>query len=238
MNIEDSEHYLRTFEDLLYDSVYLLYFAYDTNQDDYEDDVISPFVRSSILNSILLLECGANCLIDALNLPSQFYKDVDKLPFLSKFEFFLNRVNSTQLFDRGCKEVQSISELKSIRDFYVHPKVKKAKYEKISENVWDADFGNTNLLRFPREPRKWEREHAILALKLVNDFYNKFFLEWCNIKADAVIDLLLSSCKADMNAPNGACIDCVGGLDRAVKDWEIDFKFIGKKYNKSPQQRD
>ncbi len=229
MNIEDSEHYLRTFEDLLYDSVYLLYFAFDINQDDYEDDVISPFVRSSILNSALLLECGANCLIDALNLPGKFYDDIEKLPSLSKFEFFLNRVNGKQLFDRGCKEVQSISELKSIRDFYVHPKVKKAKYERISEDVWDADFGNTDFLKFPRDPRSWKRDHAILALKSVNNFYNKFFLEWCNLKADAVVDLLLSSDKIDMNAPIGAYIDCVGGLDRAVKEWDIDFKFIGKR---------
>lgn len=228
MTIEGREHYLRTFEDLLYDSVYLLYFAFDTNQDNYKDDMISPFVRSSILNSVLLLECGANCLIDALNLPGQFYSDIEKLPFLSKFELFLNRINGEQSFDRGCKEVQSISELKSIRNFYVHPKVKKAKYERISDNVWDANFGNTTLLRFPREPRKWKREHAILALKSVNDFYNKFFLKWCNLKSDAVVDILLSSDKGDMNFPVGAYIDCIGGLDRAVKDWDIDFKFIGK----------
>jgi len=228
MNIEDRGHYLRTFEDLLYDSVYLLYFAFDTNQDNFKDDVISPFVRSSILNSILTLECGANCLIDALDLPGQFYNDIEKIPFLSKFEFFHNTLNTKQKFDRGCKEVQAVSELKSIRDFYVHPKVKKAKYERIGENVWDADFGKTNLLKFPREPRRWRREHAILALKSVNDFYNKFFLEWCNLNTAAVVDILLSSDKADINSPIGAHIDCIGGLDRAVKEWNIDFKFIGK----------
>jgi hypothetical protein len=228
MNFEDREHYLRTFEDLLYDSVYLLYFAFDTNQDDYKDDVIRPFIRSSILNSILLLECGANCSIDSLNLPGQFYADIEKLSFLSKFEFFLSKIGKSQLFDRGCKEVQAISELKSIRDFYVHPKVKKAKYQKISENMWDADFGKTQQLSFPREPRKWWHEHAILALKSVNNFYNKFFLEWCGFNSNAVVDLLLSSDKADLKAPIGACIDCVGGLDRAVKEWNIDFKFIGK----------
>ena len=36
----DREHYLRTFSDLLYDSVYLLYFAFDLNQEDYKDNVI------------------------------------------------------------------------------------------------------------------------------------------------------------------------------------------------------
>lgn len=226
------EHYLRTFEDLLYDSVYLLYFALDINADAYEDDVISPLIRSSILNSILLLECGANCLVDALNLPSQFYKDIEKLPFLSKFEFFLGTINTGKKFDRGCKEVQAISELKSIRDFYVHPNVKREVYVKIAEDedVWDVDFGNTNLLKFPRNPKEWQREHAILALRSVNDFYNKFLLEWCGLSTERNVDILLSSDKATMNSDAvGAYIDCVGGLDRAVKEWDIDFKFIGKK---------
>ena len=228
MHIDDSDHYLRTFEDLLYDSVYLLYFSFDTNQDNYKDDVIGPFIRSSILNSILLLECGANCAIDSLNLPGKFYEDIEKLPMLTKFEYFLTSINVKQKFDRGCKQVQAISELKSIRDFYVHPKVKKAKYRSIGENIWDADFGQTNQLKFPREPRKWFHEHAILALKSVNDFYNLFFLNWCGFESDAVVDLLLSSEKANIKSPVGAYIDCVGGLDRAVNEWDVDFKFIGK----------
>lgn len=228
MNIEGTEHYLRTFEDQLYDSIYLLYFAFDTNQDEYDDDVVGPLVRSSIINSILLLESGANCLIDALDLPTQFYDDVERLPFLSKFEFFLARIDDGQRFDRGCSEIQSISELKSIRDLYVHPKVKKARYELISENVWDADFGYTKQLAFPRDQGRWNREHAVLALKSVNNFYNKYFLEWCGLKPDAVVDLLLSSDKIDLDFPTGAAIDCVGGLDRAVKEWGIGFEFIGK----------
>ena len=228
MHIENREHHLRTFEDQLYDSVYLLCFAFDKNQDEYKDDVIRPFIRSPVLNTVLLLESGANCLIDALNLPSQFYNDIEKLPFLSKFEFFLSKINSEKRFDRGCREVQGISELKSVRDFYVHPKVKKSRYEKVAENIWDANYGETKQLKFPREPSQWTREHAILALKSVNDFYNKYFIEWCGLTPDAVVDLLLSSEKANLAAPVGAAIDCVGGLDRAVNEWGVDFKFIGK----------
>lgn len=227
MNIEDREHHLRTFEDLLYDSVYLLYFALDTNQDDYPDDVISPLVRSSIMNSILLLECGANCLIDALDLPGKYYSDMEKLPFLSKFEYFLN-IHTNNPFDRGCKEVQAIAELKSIRDFYVHPKVKKAKYEHVTDDYWVVEYGKTKQLGFPRAPGDWNTEHAIISLKSVCNFYNKYFIEWCKLGSDAVVDLLLGSEKADISRPVGAAIDCVGGLDRAVKDWDIDFKFLGK----------
>lgn len=227
MNIEDREHHLRTFEDMLYDSVYLLYFAFDTNQDDYPDDVIGPLIRSSIINSMLLLECGANCLIDALDLPGKFCDDIEKLPFLSKFEYFLSKLNESS-FDRGCKEIQAIAELKSIRDFYVHPKVKKGKYEHVGDNYYVVEYGKTKQLGFPRASNEWSREHAIVALKAVCDFYNKYFIEWCNLSSDAVVDLLLSSDKADIHRPIGADIDCIGGLDRASKDWNIDFKFIGK----------
>lgn len=228
MNIKDQEHHLRTFEDLLYDSVYLLYFAFDTNQDEYPDDVISPLIRSSIMNSILLLECGANCLVDAMELPSKFYNDIEKLPFLSKFEFFLNK-HSEVPFDRGCKEVQAVAELKSIRNLYVHPKVKKTKYEHIVDNLGVIDHGKTKQLEFPLAPNEWNTEHAIIALKSVCAFYNKYFIEWCNLSVDAVVDLLMSSDKANIAQPPGYAIDYVGGLDRAVKEWGIDLNFLGKK---------
>lgn len=225
---ENDEHYLKTFSDQLYDSVYLLYFAYDIDQDQYPDDVIRPLIRASILNAILLLESAANSVIDGLDLPSQFYNDVEKLPFISKFEFFLNRINPEKVFDRGCKEVQSISDLKLIRDAYVHPKVKKVKYHKISINVWDTNYGHTKQLSFPKDPSRWTRENAIQALKAVNNFFNKYFLDWCGFTSDEVIELLISNRKADLKSPASNCIDCVGGLDRAVKEWFIDFKFIGK----------
>lgn len=229
MSIGDRDYHLRTFEDLLYDSVYLLYFAFDTNPDDYEDDVIGSFIRSSILNSVLLLECGANCLIDSMDLPKKYYNDIEKLPFLSKFEYFLERVNDNHSFDRGCSEVQCVADLKIIRDRYVHPNVKKIKPVKISEDQWVINFSNTKHLKFPYNPASWSRDHAILAIKSVNNFYNKYFLEWCGLESDAVIDLLLSGDKANIEAPTGGTIDCVGGLDRAVREWKVDFKFIGKK---------
>lgn len=228
MDFDKRKHFLRTFGDQLYDSVYLLYFAFDTDQEKYDDDVISPLIRASILNSILLLESASNCAIDSLNLSSKFYGDIEKLPFLSKFELFLNRINPGSPFDRGCAKLQRVAELKSIRDFYVHPKVKESKYHKIAENTWDTDYGKTQQLQFPRDPNRWQLDHAILALKTVNDFFNLFFLQWCKLRVDSVVDLLILSDEVNFEYPTGAAIDCVGGLDRAVQEWGIDFAFIGK----------
>jgi len=139
-SLADRDYYLRTFTDLLYDAVYLLYFAFDINQEDYKDDVIHPHIRVSALSSLLLLECGANCLLDSLDLPDKFYSDLDRLPILSKFEYYLSTLNVDSKFDRGCKEIQAISELKQIRNAYVHPKVKTTKLIPFEENMWAHDF--------------------------------------------------------------------------------------------------
>lgn len=222
------EHHLKTFNDLLYDSVYLLYFASDIDIEKYDDDVASPLIRASIMNSILLLECGANCLIDSLSLPSKFYDDIEKLPFLSKYEFFLQSKFQNKRFDRGVTQIQKIKELKTLRDFYVHPKVKKSKYERIGEHSWDASYGHTNTMQLPRDPSRWKIKHAIDALKGVNEFFNLYLLEWCEFNSDLVVDILFSEHPVNYNNPVGGYVDCVGGLDRAVKEWGIDFKFIGK----------
>ena len=225
--MEDFCH-LRSFEDLLYDAVHLLYLAHDVNRELDNDGYEFTYIRSSILNTLLLFECGANCCIDSLNLPSGFDQDIDKLPFLSKYEYFLSRVNQQQKFDRGCEEIQRVAELKAVRDNYVHPKVKKEKYTQAGDFVWDADFGKTTLLKIPRNPKEWGCIHATWVLKAATDFFNLFFLSWCGFDTNTVCEILLNSNAASIPATSSTAIDCIGGLTRAAKDWSIDFKFLGK----------
>jgi hypothetical protein len=220
--------HLRSFEDLLYDAVHLLYLAHDVDRELDSDGYEFTYIRSAILNTLLLFECGANCGIDSLNLPPAFQEDIDKLPFLSKYEYFLSQVSDNQQFDRGCKEVQAAAELKALRDKYVHPKVKRQKYIQVGEQIWDADFGETSLLSIPRNPREWRCSHAVLALKAANDFFNHFFLSWCKFDTNTVCEILLADGAASIPATSSTTIDCIGGLNRATRDWNIDFKFIGK----------
>jgi hypothetical protein len=63
--------HLRSFEDLLYDGVHLLYLAHDVDRELDNDGYEFTYIRSSILNTLLLFECGANCCIDSLDLPDQ-----------------------------------------------------------------------------------------------------------------------------------------------------------------------
>jgi hypothetical protein len=224
----EEQCHLRSFEDLLYDAVHLLYLAHDVDRERDHDGYEFTYIRSSILNTLLLFECGANCCIDSLNLPNAFEQDIDKLPFLSKYEYFLARVNDKEKFDRGCKEIQAAAELKAIRDNYVHPKVKKERYTQVGELTWDADFGKTRFLKIPRSPREWGCSHAALALGAANDFFNLFFLSLCKFEANTVCEILLNENAASIPATSCTAIDCIGGLNRAKQDWNIDFRFIGK----------
>jgi hypothetical protein len=178
------------------------------------------------LNTVLLFECGANCCLDALKLPGALGEDIDKLPFLSKYEFFLSKIKPGAEFDRGCREVQAVAELKAIRDSYVHARVKKQKYSKVED--MSPDFGKTATLKIPRDPARWQSSHAVLALQAANDFFNLFFLSLCNLDPDTVSGILLGSEAASIPASSAIFVDGVGSLDRARDQWNIDFRFIGK----------
>jgi hypothetical protein len=54
----DDGYFLRNFEDLIYDAVHLLYRAIDENIENDHDGYGFTFTRTSILNSLLLFECG------------------------------------------------------------------------------------------------------------------------------------------------------------------------------------
>ena len=219
---------LRNFEDLVYDAVHLLYLADDVDPEKDEHGYEFTYARSSVLNTLLLFECAANCCADSLNLPKAFSEDIDRMPFLSKYEFFLSRMRPEITFDRGCKETQAVAELKAIRDAYVHPRVRKKKYSK-AEDAWGADFGFWPVLGFPRDFRRWTGVQAVAAMKAANDFFNLYFLAWCKFDTNAVCELLLGSDPANIPAMSSITIDCVEGLSRAVQEYKIDFKFLGKR---------
>ena len=76
-----NEIHHRNFGQLLSDSIFFERIARS------EDDQIiqRKYARSSIVMSILTLECAANCCLNQLEANKQLKSDIDKLPFLSKF---------------------------------------------------------------------------------------------------------------------------------------------------------
>ena len=113
--IMDSEYFHdRKFKLLLEDAVFLLREAIDKAVDGYSPKEWS-LSRASVNNSSLLLEAAANCCISTLNLSNKYFVDIDKLPIISKFEYYLQKINSEKQLDRGFFPVQQASELISTR---------------------------------------------------------------------------------------------------------------------------
>lgn len=224
----DPIYHLKNFENLLYDAVHMLYLAHDIDSESDEHGYEATLTRGSIVSSLLLFECAANCCIDVLRLKGAYVSDIDKLPFLSKFEFFLSRIAPKAVFDRGCKEVQAVAELKALRDGYVHPKVRRASWEPIGNGSYTVAFQVTSQLGISLDPSQWGRTAAISAIRAANDFFNLYLLGWCAFNTNTVCGILLETETATIPATALISIDGVGGLTRAASQWGIDFRFIGK----------
>ena len=90
----------RPFFDLLEDSIVLLDNSYlDENWNTLKFN--KTFVKSSILNSILLLESCANCCLESHPYPKKFIEAIDKLSAIDKYEFLLLTRNEALSINRG-----------------------------------------------------------------------------------------------------------------------------------------
>jgi hypothetical protein len=227
-SLDESVFHAKNFEHLLYDSINLLYMSHDIDRETDEHDLERACARASIINTLLLFECAANCLVSALSFSRGLADDVDKLPFLSKFELCAGRIPGAQILDRGRIEVAAVVELKALRDAYVHPKVKKQKLVQVSEGHYETESKKTSQLSLSYNPAGWRREAAVSAARAANSFFNYLFLEACALTPDTVCEVLLDPSAASIPATSSTTIDCIGGLDRAVSKWGIDFAYLGK----------
>ncbi len=218
----------KVFEELLYDAVLLAYISSDERQKDDSTTRPNSLARASVLSSILTLECAANCCLAALPWSRALLDDVDKLPFLSKFELFLTGLKQQKTLDRGSLSVQHAIELKNLRNRYVHPKVRKFEWKQASEREQVAEIGETPLLKIPFDVSIWEAAVAISALKATTGFFNYFFLDLCGFDSNTTCEILLGETDVRIPSRSGYAVDCVGEFDRAIREWAISFRFLGK----------
>lgn len=220
--------HVKSFETLLHDSINLLYAAYDVDREIDDHDLEGAYARGSMMSTLLLFECAANCCTQALQLEGKFAEDVDKLPFLSKFEFFLGRVGKAR-FDRGCEVVQAVAELKTSRDRYVHPKVNKIRPLQVESNHYVVKAKKTKQLGISHDSIAWRRETSLASARCANDFFNQYFIGWCGFDSRTVCSILLDTDAAEIPSNASFSIDVIGGLDRAVSEFALDFAYLGKK---------
>ncbi len=181
--------YDRGFGTLFEDGVRLL-MACENNHYDY--DTQFSFARASIVCSMMLSEVSANICIELLQLEKSIFRDIDRLSPISKFDFYLRTSFRDRKIDKGIHVIQSLQELKKLRDKYVHPKKSKVTWI-AGEN--DSQYGTsdrTELLDMSANPGMWCSEDAINAMKGVHKFLSYFFRIKCKYSKKMVTSLLFS----------------------------------------------
>jgi len=220
----DAEYfYDRKFKLLFEDAVFLLREATEQSVDGYSPKEWS-LARASINSSSLLLESAANCCISTLELSRKYFADIDKLPILSKFEYYIQQVNPEKSLDRGCLPAQQASELISIRNLIVHPKPYKNKWIKKDEKTKSVDLGETLILKLPRSFFVLRHTHGLVALKAAMSFLNYFFRELCEYTDNQVRNLLIS----DREYPPPTNVSFAHNTDwiRVHDQWGVEVDFL------------
>lgn len=190
----ENEIHHRSFAYLFSDAIYFERLA----RDEADDLKRRRYSRASVISSLLMLECAANCCLFCLVANKQLIEDIDRLPYLSKFDLFALDGFGKKL-DYGRNEVQKVKELKQIRDSVVHPKVAKTELDKMVEG--ERSFACiSHDLRFSSKPKPatgiiqnsglWSHQDCVSALITAVNFFNYFFNELLEMQKDLVFGLL------------------------------------------------
>jgi len=179
------------------------------------------FARSSVMNSVLLLEAAANAVIDTLKISTALFNDIDRLTVISKFEYYLQASHPHLRLDRGILIVQQAQELVGVRNYLVHPRPFSSDWKRVDDRTLTASLGETQFLKLPRSFVFLKASDAVLALKAALGLLNYFFRDLCKYKDERVRKLLTSECEHD--SPVGI------GHDHRWIEWsdrwglEVDF---------------
>ncbi|PLX47468.1 MAG: hypothetical protein C0613_14020 [Desulfobulbaceae bacterium] len=149
----------------------------------------SAFARCAITNAALMLECVANSCLGSLSLPSRLLEELDRLPPLSKFDYYLFSRTSKHI-DRGCCEAQLASDVLKLRDHIVHPKMKPGSIVGEGESQY-VDYGATKVLGIALDNREWSHSEGMKVAEVATNFLRRFFLEWCGHEKGSATRILV-----------------------------------------------
>lgn len=214
----------RSVNSLVDDSLRLLYMSKDSR--DHDDSQL--FARSSGIYTMLLLESIANICIEHIEFERSVYKEVDRLPIIAKFDFYLRIKMGKEGLPRGDSDVQSMQEVKTLRDGMVHPKVQKFVWtvhdEETQSMTSEAEL--TAHLKVAKDLRFWEFEQSLEIMKAVHGFLNHFFLQRCGYSPKESSALLLSEEKVpstgDDLGPTMRLLECRDELE----NWGVKLEYL------------
>lgn len=155
-----------------------------------------------------------------------FYDDIDKLPPLSKYEYYLQRTTPCKEFDRQREEIQNAGDLYTIRNKIIaHPKVKERSVQ--TDGIFfAAQIDKIEHLKIPNSIDAWTAPNAVVALRVITAFLDYFFRELCEFSPDHVFDILLSS--SEYTEKRGTLVFYApqDWID-AQNKWKLRLQFLG-----------
>ena len=174
--MEEAQTFERPFCDILADAIRFNIFA-NCNVDSLPIDLIGANCKASILHSVLSIESLANCLVSSLALGKKLHEGVEKMRSVDKINLFL-RMNHCDELDFGVEPNQSISQLISVRNDYVHPKALGYK-DSVSEEemLVERESKEYKVLGLPKDPFRWHVNHSTEVLRVVDKFFSHVFIE-------------------------------------------------------------
>ena len=214
--------YERNFDTLLLDSIDFLGRSTDLHE---VDDDGKAFARVSITYSLLLLEAVANTCLEHLDLNRSVHDEIDRLPVLSKFDFYLRVRFRGRSIDRGSHYVEWLQELKRLRDGLVHLKPHKVEWVGDPDEGMSTEAVRTKSLDIAVNPKFWDRSDAIKVSRGVHGFLRHFFREQCRYGPIRVASLLFSESRVP--GDDNHFFPCVPRrLKKRFASMEIDFSYI------------
>ena len=183
--------YERNFDTLLLDSIDFL----DRSMALQRLDDSQAFARVSITYSLLLLEAVANTCLEHLDLNRSVHDEIDRLPVLSKLDFYLRIRFRGKSIDRGSQHVEWLKELKRLRDGLVHLKPHKVEWIGDPDSEMSAEAVRTKALAIAVNPSFWDKSDAVKVTRGVHGFLYFFFREQCRYGPTRVASLLFSESK-------------------------------------------
>jgi hypothetical protein len=122
------------------------------------------------------------------------FGEIDRLPILGKFDFYLITKFRKRRLDRNSRAVLGAKELRSLRNGIVHLKPHRVKWE-VDEEDGTAETIRTKSLRIASNPNFWDTNDAISAMRAVHDFLHYFFKVLCKYSGKRVASMLFSEAK-------------------------------------------
>lgn len=181
--------YERNFDTLLLDSVEFLLDAKGKHPD---SDESHRDARVAIIYTLLLLEAAANTCIEHLSLERAVHSEIDRLPVLPKFDFYLRTNFRNRSLDRGIQQIEWVKELKSLRDSTVHLKARKVEWNGRPDESMTAEAERTRVLKAATNPKFWNIDDAVIVAKATHGFLRYFFKDKCKYGPKKVASLLFS----------------------------------------------